>query len=51
MKLAGLSLKELESIQKKVNNEIQKRRSKAQEEGIKKIKNDSRRIWADFDRA
>lgn len=38
MKLAGLSLKELESIQKKVNNEIQKRRSKAQEEGIKKIK-------------
>ena len=38
MRLAGLSLKELESIQKKVNSEIQKRRSKAQEEGIKKIK-------------
>ena len=38
MKLAGLSLKELESIQKKVNSEIQKRRSKAQEAGIKKIR-------------
>ena len=38
MKLASLSLNELEAIQKKVNREIQKRRSKAQEEGLKKIK-------------
>lgn len=38
MKLASLSLNELESIQKKVNREIQKRRSKAQEEGLRKIK-------------
>lgn len=38
MKLATLSLRELESIQKKVNSEIHKRRSKAQEEGLKKIK-------------
>ena len=38
MKLASLSLNELEVIQKKVNREIQKRRSKAQEEGLKKIK-------------
>ena len=38
MKLASLSLNELEAIQKKVNREIQKRRTKAQEEGLKKIK-------------
>ena len=38
MKLASLSLNELQAIQKKVNREIQKRRSKAQEEGLKKIK-------------
>ena len=38
MKLASLSLNELEAIQKKVNREIQKRRSKAQEEGLRKIK-------------
>ena len=38
MKLASLSLNELEAIQKKVNREIQKRRSKAQKEGLKKIK-------------
>jgi len=38
MKLTSLSLNELESLQKKVNREIQKRRSKAQEEGLKKIK-------------
>ena len=38
MKLSDLSLNELEGIQKKVTQEIEKRRSKAQEEGIKKIK-------------
>ena len=38
MKLASLSLNELEAIQKKVNREIQKRRSKAQEEGLRKFK-------------
>ena len=38
MKLSGLSLNELELIQKKVTREIQKKRSKAQEEGIRKIK-------------
>jgi DNA-binding protein H-NS len=38
MKLTSLSLNELESLQKKVNREIQKRRSKTQEEGFKKIK-------------
>ena len=38
MKLTSLSLNELESLQKKVNREIQKRRSKNQEEGLKKIK-------------
>ena len=38
MKLASLSLNELEAIQKKVNREIEKRRSKAQEEGLRKIK-------------
>ena len=38
MKLTSLSLTQLETLQKKVNREIQKRRSKAQEEGLKKIK-------------
>ena len=38
MKLASLSLNELETIQKKVNREIQKRRTRAHEEGLKKIK-------------
>jgi len=38
MRLVDFSLSELEAIQKKVTQEIQKRRSKAQEEGIKKIK-------------
>ena len=38
MKLTRLSLSQLETLQKKVNREIEKRRSKAQEEGLKKIK-------------
>ena len=38
MKLTSLSLSQLETLQKKVNREIQKRRSKAQEEGLKKIR-------------
>ncbi len=33
-----LNLKELESLQKKIEKEIKKRRSKTQEEGLKKIK-------------
>ena len=38
MKLTSLSLTQLETLQKKVNREIQQRRIKAQEEGLKKIK-------------
>ena len=38
VRLSTLNLKELESLQKKIQNEIKKRRSKTQEEGLKKIK-------------
>tara|TARA_Y200000002_G_scaffold326617_1_gene289283 strand:+ start:54 stop:437 length:384 start_codon:yes stop_codon:yes gene_type:complete len=38
IRLSALNLKELESLQKKIQNEIKKRHSKTQEEGLKKIK-------------
>ena len=38
IRLSAFNLKELESLQKKIQNEIKKRRSKTQEEGLKKIK-------------
>ena len=38
IRLSTFNLKELESLQKKIQNEIKKRRSKTQEEGLKKIK-------------
>ena len=37
IRLSAFNLKELESLQKKIQNEIKKRRSKTQEEGLKKI--------------
>ena len=38
IRLSALNIKELESLQKKIEKEIKKRRSKTQEEGLKKIK-------------
>lgn len=38
IRLSALNIKELESLKKKIEKEIKKRRSKTQEEGLKKIK-------------
>jgi len=38
IRLSALNIKELESLQKRIEKEIKKRRSKTQEEGLKKIK-------------
>ena len=38
IRLSAFNIKELESLQKKIEKEIKKRRSKTQEEGLKKIK-------------